>query len=121
MEKLALTISDIYSHINNQQDFVGQVELSKIQSTIKKTQESENFNLNFSNMESDEIILIFNQNEKLRTDFFKYGLYNTIDENKLNNILRKVKVPFNSLDNFIEYICDVQSLKPTPIKLVKDF
>ncbi len=118
MEKLAFSISNFYSKNKTHRDFIDIVDVKKIEDGNTISSEITE-NLNFSNLDAQQMIVILEKNEKLKNDFFKYGLYQTIEEETLNILLNKIKIPFSALDNFVDYLClGDESVKPSGNKLV---
>ncbi len=118
MEKLALSISNFYSKNTSHRDFIDIVDIKKIQDGNTILCEIAE-NINFSNLDAQQMIVILEKNEKLKNDFFKYGLYQTLEEETFNILLNKIKIPFSAIDNFVDYLClGEESVKPSGNKLV---
>ncbi len=66
--------------------------------------------LNISNLELNNIGKLFETNQKLKNDYFKFGLYKTLSEDKFTELLKLIKCPFNYMDTLLDYITENQNL-----------
>ena len=121
MEKLALSISNFHSGKSTYRDFIDLVDIKKIQDCNKNSCDIAE-NINFSNLDSQQMVVLLEKNDKLKNDFFKYGLYQSLDDGNLNIILNKIKIPFSAIENFVDFlVLKEDSMIPMGNKLVSIF
>lgn len=110
MEKLALRLSGHYETIFLENKYPEGVIL--VQNETKnnylnlttKNKELQSEAINFSNLSLENMETLFKSNHKLRNDYFKFGLYNMLNEEKFNLILQNVVCPFSGLEALLEFV-----------------
>jgi hypothetical protein len=121
MEKLALRLSGQYETIFRENKYPEGVIVVQnetinnyLNSTTKNT-ELQSEAINFSNLSLENMEILFKSNHKLRNDYFKFGLYNMLNEEKFNLMLQNVLCPFSGLETLLEFVLEENK------SLVKNF
>ncbi len=117
MEKIALSITNYYSQNSQEKDFIDEVEVKKICAVQKENSQEYSENLNFSNLDAEKIVFVLEKNENLKNNFFKYGVYASLEDATLIILLAKFKLPFTAVENFIDFLCGEEN-KPSESKIV---
>jgi hypothetical protein len=112
MEKLALRLSGQYESIfreSKYHDGVIVVENDTLRNYLKNSSENQDAQseaVNFSNLPVDKMGALFKSNQKLKSDYFKFGLYNMLSEENFNLMLKNVECPFSGLETLTEYVLE---------------
>ena len=121
MEKLALRLSGQYETIFRENKYPEGVIVVQnetinnyLNSTTKNT-ELQSEAINFSNLSLENMEILFKSNHKLRNDYFKFGLYKMLNEEKFNLMLQNVLCPFSGLETLLEFVLEENK------SLVKNF
>ena len=121
MEKLALRLSGQYETIFRENKYPEGVIVVQnetinnyLNSTTKNT-ELQSEAINFSNLSLENMEILFKSNHKLRNDYFKFGIYNMLNEEKFNLMLQNVLCPFSGLETLLEFVLEENK------SLVKNF
>ncbi len=108
MEKLSLQISDHFDALLKS-DRSDKILCISPQTFINnKIHQNEAFN--FSALDFDNILILLNENEKLRNDFFKFSLYSSLNADNLIRFINKFECPFSSIGSLLKFILDSQNM-----------
>lgn len=112
MEKLALRLSGQYETIFRENKYpegvivVQNETINNYQNSTTKNTELQSEAINFSNLSHENMEILFKSNHKLRNDYFKFGLYNMLNEEKFNLMLQNVVCPFSGLETLLEFVIE---------------
>jgi hypothetical protein len=112
MEKFALKLNEQYETIfreNKYPDGVIVVQNETIKNYLNaqiENREVQSEAINFSNLSVENMGTLFKSNQKLKNDYFKFGLYNMLNEEKFILMLQNVECPFYGLETFTEFVLE---------------
>jgi len=103
---------EIMNSIHNSQssslDTYEEININSINSATNDSEINESMAVNMSNLNSNELTEILRQNQALSRDFFRFGLYRTVDSNVIFSILKTFKVSPQDVESLLEYITELR-------------
>ena len=109
MEKLAQEICQSYNEINKTEktDKIVQINIGSYQDKLNSSSINvSNEAVNFSNLDLNTMIVLFAKSEKLKNDYFKFGLYNMLDENTLVEFIKHYQCPYSCIESFLDFLVE---------------
>lgn len=102
MEQFSKSVIDLINKNKLQKNILVEVNIDKLNN------KNENLNdaLNFSNLDVNSLVKLFEVNEKLKNDFFKFGIYKNLEKKNLAELLKRVECPYSAILNLLEYILE---------------
>jgi hypothetical protein len=105
MEKLSEVISKSYE--SNKVDRLDELKLEIFKNKIENQLMTEA--INFSNLDFSKLIILFDNNEKLLTDYFRFSLYQILPGSNLELFFTSYAVPFAYMQKIIEFVLESQN------------
>lgn len=108
MERLSKQISTFYEN-SSPNDKFEELKVDYILSKMENSSTLASEALNFTNLEFSKLISLFENNEKLLKDYFKFGLYNLLSRNNMEEFFAKFSCPNSAMENVLDFIIEVKS------------
>ncbi len=111
-------INSVSNNQTSSQDTYEEINLNTIDSNIC---DDSNLGMavNMSNLNSQELTEILKQSPNLSIDFFRFGLYRTVDSNVLYSILKIFKIAPQDIESMLEYISELRDFVSIILKSIK--
>jgi hypothetical protein len=109
MDAFSNKIFDSINETNtNNRDKYEEINLKNIKLNDENRNEEENLAINLSNLNSEQLIEILNKNKKLLNDFFKFGLFSTLDQNVLAEVIKTFEISVTEFESVLEHLIQLK-------------